>query len=551
MRKRTPATTDALGGSHGVFLTGLSLLLLLSDSTAAVQFRWDTTSGVLESYTVIVERRIAGEPLASRQTGKLTRVILECPQPGHSNFAQMLELTEAEPVVPDDTGARRGDQLRGRIRKAPPRTQFAAGTMSPSQAGLLIPGGSPVEKDILRALLDWGRWPAAGVSEGAAWQSAFAGTVLVGRRTIRVAQLDTRPGGETRAILHLTADLTPADDPAGVPRIVQAEADVTWAVQPGRPLRVTAQAAYVNASEEIRLAVRIVALSRLVLTTPEHNQTQEQISRLATAVNAYRAERPDEARVQLERFRRTWPQSRWRPVADFLLDQIRADEHSEARLVTAATAPASRPGDGLRTRLAALLGDWHPATRLPATPGEPTREALERTVRAERDGIITLTRSTEPADRALACMALAFGTAPADAVVLSRMVEDADATVRAAAYYALSLRRPLLAAPELFESGFADPDPLVRTYACEATASCVPPTADQATALADRLAELLADDSPRVREAAARAIAALGTRRHVGLLRRAAADSANRAGRAAMEAAADRLESRLRAPASP
>ena len=551
MKKRTPALTDALGGPLGVSLAGLSMLLLLSDPAAAVQFRWDTTSGVLETYTVTVERRIAGEPLASRQTGKLTRVILECPQPGHSNFAQMLELTQAEPVVPEDTAARWGDQLRGRIRKAPPRTQFATGTMSPTQAALLIPGGSPVEKDILRALLDWGPWPAAAVGEGAAWQSDCVGSVLVGRRTIRVAQLDTRPGGEARATLHLTAELAPADDPAAVPRIVRAEADVTWAVSPGRPLRVTAQAVYVNPSEEIRLAVRIVALSRLVLTTGEHNQTQEQISRLATAVNAYQAERPDEARAQLEQFRRAWPRSRWRPVADFLLDQIRADERSEARLLTAATAPASRPGHDLRTRLAGLLGDWQPATRSPGTPGEPIRVALERIARAERDGIIELTRSADPADRTLACVALAFGRAPADAVVLSRMVEDPDAMVRAVAYYALSLRGPLLVAPELFEAGFADPDPLVRTYACEAIASCVRPTADGATALADRLAELLADDSPRVREAAARAIAALGDRRHVSLLRRAAAEPANRAGRAAMEAAADRLESRLRTPAPP
>ena len=510
--------------------------------------RWNLQPGLLETYNVILDRRSSLQTYGTRQEGRLTRMVLAGSRPDQWNLAQMLELGRGRAVRLGETSAP-STATSGRILALLPlpHTQFSVSAATQADASLIVPGGSPFEKDLMRAMLEWGDWPASPAVAGMEWSREVSEASFAGERRFQVESFEAGARGETVARIRFTTEPRPRAGPANSHRVTQLDGTIRWAMRSGRLVDVRAHAVFTRTAtaggERIDLDLVVEPRSRTVVAIPEHNAAHTQVVELTAILRDYNTDRFTEAQERIRRFCGRWPASRWRPVADFLAAQIAAEQSS---VQTATSAPSGGAAPALRDALAALLSQWRAAERQGDTAAaRKAREELERSARVNRDAIGELARSADAAERALAVLGLAFGTAPADVAVISGLTQDDSPIVRESAYYALAVRRSPLVRADVFVRGLDDGAASVRARACEAAGASVRPGSPEASAVAVELAERLTDEHSRVRLAAAQALAVVGGREQVEPLRRAADDPANEAFRPALQAALRDLNARL------
>jgi hypothetical protein len=514
------------------------------------QLRWGLQPGLLETYAVTIDRRSSLQSYQTRQEGKLTRMFLAGSQPGQWNCAQMLELDQGRAVRVAGSPAPTTSPADRIVALVPvPHTQLTVGLATQTDASLIVPGGSSFERDLMRAILEWGDWPEQGVGVGARWSRDFAAGSLAGPQRFLVESFDETARNRPVVQIALTADLKNRAGPSATYRVTGVTGTIRWAFRSKRLVEFRGHAVFTRnragADERIELDVIVQPKSRTLVSIAEHNASHEQITELAAAIREYNADRLVDAQGELGQFVRRWPGSRWRPVADFLVKQIAAEQASAH---FAAGPTTSAPADALHNALVATLAQWRVATqRSDAARTTGSRESLERLARANRAEIVKLAESADASERALACLGLAFAGAPADVAVISGLTEDANTTVREIAYYALVIRASPLVGADVLIRGTEDAVASVRARACEAIAACVRPDSPEAATLATELAPRLTDESPRVRAAAARALAAIGTREHVEPLERAANDPASQSVRPDLQDALRELKTRLEA----
>lgn len=509
--------------------------------------RWGLDSGLLETYTVTIERRSSLQPYLTRQQGRLTRMVLAGSQAAQPNLAQMLELARGR-AFREDPAPPLATAPAGRIVALLPRphTQFSVNAATPTNAPLIVPGGSTFEKDPMRAMLDWGDWPEQSVQVGDQWSRESTGALPSFVRRFRFASFEQTSRTGSVAKIEFTAEPNEARA-SGSYQVTRLDGTIRWGVRSERVMGFHGHAVFTRntpgASERIELDVTVEPKSRTIVSAAEHNAAHDQIVQLAAAIRAYNADRFADAQGEVRRFLERWPTSRWRPLADFLAEQVTAEQASGA---LATSRPTTGPGAGVHETLAAMLGQWRSAIQ----QGDPdrmaqTREALERIVRVKRSEVAQLVESADASERALGCLGLAFAEAPADVAVLSGRTEDDSAAVREGAYWALAIRGSSLVGVDMLTRGLDDAIVPVRIRACEAVAACVRPDSPTAATLAEELAGRLTDENARVRVAAARAIAAIGGPEQVEPLRQAADSPANESVRPALRAALQDLKTRL------
>ncbi len=510
--------------------------------------RWNLQPGLLETYNVLLDRRSSLQTYRTRQEGRLTRMVLAGSRPDQWNLAQMLELGRGRAVRPAETSAP-ATAPSGRILALLPlpHTQFSVRAATQADAPLIVPGGSAFEKDLMRAMLEWGDWPAAPAVAGMEWSREVSEASFAGERRFQLEAFEAGAHGESVARIRFALEPGGRAGPGTSHRVTQLDGTIRWAMRSGRLVDLRARAVFSRAaagdSERIELDLVVEPRSRTLVSIPEHNAAHTQVVELTAILREYNADRFAEARERTRRFCERWPASRWRPVADFLAAQIAAEQSS---VQTATSAPAGGAAPALRDTLAALLSQWRSAERQgdSAAAGK-AREELERTARVNRDAIGELARSADAAERALGVLGLAFAAAPADVAVISGLTQDDSPVVRESAYYALVVRRSPLVRADVFLRGLEDGVASVRARACEAAGASVRPESPEASVLAVELAERLTDEHPRVRLAAAQALAVVGGREQVEPLRQAADDPANAAFRPALQAALRELNTRL------
>jgi hypothetical protein len=487
-----------------------------SASDRTVLLRWDTQPGRLTIFEVALATRVDSHAATLRQAGRLTRLILDDPAPNQWNVAEMLELGAAawDPAEPAGLAA-------GSPRPSSARTRFSVRPVTRLAASVGAPASSPFERELLEAVLDWGRWPDERVQPGDSWDRAFDRPALTGTQRIRLEQVGAKGFNELTAVLTVRADVRPRAGERAPYQVRSAGATVHWGVRSNRLLDAVARLAYVRRREGgevvIQVEVRMRPTSRALLPAADHNRAARQVIALADMINAYRANQAEAARAGVRRFIRAWPDSRFRPVADFIAKRLAADAQA------AAGAAASQPASGeLAETLAGLLAQYRVAHDHGDDEAlDACRHALEYIVRKDRTTLLQLTASEDAAKRAVGALALAFTGAPGDVATLVGLARDDDSAVRAAAFSALAIRASPLTSAEVLAAGVRDVDATVRAHACDAVAACVAPGTERARSLAGRLVTLLADRDGRVRSAAAEALAAIGTRDHLDALQRA------------------------------
>ncbi len=438
------------------------------------------------------------------QTGKLTRVIFSESKPGQSTCAQMLELDWPVPAsAPAGTQPERNVPAPD-AASSPAWVQFSLKRVGLEHAPLLVPGRTAWTRHVLSAVVDVTDFPREKVTVGDGWDRPFQAGSIKGRHRCKVEAFETTDA-HIRVTLTVTTEVDPPPERASR-HLVSARSVVVFSVRDRELLSLDGRAVWREADRaggrEVTTRITLSADQRDRMPPGQQATERQAIRQLAQAVTAYQREDYEYASRMLQTFMKRWPQSRWRPVAEYISRRMRSE----------GTSPEPLTARELKQALARQLTLWNLAEQDgDAAMLNRCRSALSHLAQSSRPEITRLLNDADPGVRALACFALGFGSAPADVALLLKACQDADARVRRSALEALAIRASPLADADTLLKGISDDDPTVRQRACEAVGACLPDDSPHRSAARAQLVDRLADDSPEVVLATARALMRIGS----------------------------------------
>ncbi len=540
-----------------------------------VRLRNDLAPGTVAVYAVRVQTTRLTERGESRtflefdQHAELTRYVLETPPTEAPQHAQMLVIrparlmrleqgattgpdqggqlwaSDSQPVQPGASATTNRSSPEGKpapdrddLGLPPSGVRLNVARFGPGGAPLLMPFAPAVEQAVLQLLVDCGGWPAEPVRAGQSWQHPVRSDALVGQQTCRL-----RDAGQKARRRLATIDVSSSARFVGRYanrwELHRARSALVWDLANHLLEELTGSAAYredrLRTVETVTLRIEIARRRLFRLPQASRERTRSELIRIADAVVAFNQHQWDQAERAARVFIGSSPASRWRPIADYILQETRAAKQHAAPLTTAE----------LRDRLTRLVALWQAAV----SEDEPRRlpryrRALERLAQANRPELLRLAAEGDENARAVAVFALAFGTAPADLVTLQKAGADGHPRVRAWAAYGLAIR----ASPEtdlaLLGELLEDEAEVVRARGCQAVAACIQPGSETSARFRKKLLARLSDPAAAVRRQAVLALANLGAAEDITALERSRTAEKDPTVRDLIEALIRRLQQR-------
>jgi len=382
-------------------------------------------------------------------------------------------------------------------------------------------------KNMLKTVVHVTDWPEEPVSGGDTWERPFAAGPIRGRHQFRVEAI--KPVGRDN---HVTLKITTHIEQPGSSaedRLLSASSTLEWSVGEGELLSLAGDVVYrkpvAAGGGQVSVQVRFERTARRRLSAGRLAVERQALLRLVRAVSAYQRGDLEGATRDGRRFRKRWPHSSWRPVADDLARRIEDQRRFHKPL----------PTERLKETLVSLLALW---TKAEADHDvellDRCRLSFTHLTRVNRPELRRLLDDGDGRWRALACFTLAFGTAPADVALIQRHSADGDVHVRRSALRALAIRASPLTDAERLLAGTRDEDAAVRRRACEALDRCLAKDSPHRSAAREALIERLSDDSPDVVLAAARALMRTDSPDEIERIKQAADGTASPTLRAAL-----------------
>lgn len=403
----------------------------------------------------------------------------------------------------------------------------------------VLPITEPAEQAVLAGLLDVAHWPRKSIEVGHRWQRNVDYAGFTGTQTFEFKELG-RIGGQVvgQLTLFVEGDFTGAL--AREYKFGKAQAVIYWSRLEQLMIKIEGQATYVqergsrNDEYELKLDVGLDGEKRLGEGLQAVNV--KQLNAIAGAVTDLASGDKKAAYFACSAFHDRWPDSVWLPAVKSIVTRATHREKTAKRLSERQFTKLLRKSV-VAWQAALENEDFDLLSR--------TRSALRTAADDYRARLRKLMKGNHDADRGRAVFAIAFSSRPADLALVEKGVEDTSPIVRALALAGLAARRSQLTDPEILLAALNDKDDLVRRRACEAVAACIPREHAQIVALVQTVTRLVtSDETAIVRRAAARTLAAIGSRADIAVLQRAS-DTENDAGvqkelRRAIESLTDR-----------
>lgn len=517
-----------------------------SSREQTLRLRNDLTEGRVSEYRLkrTVRQTTRGDGPARTvtygQTADWIRFHFGESKPGELRIAQMmldyparaLAMYQGErAMTPAEVAA--ADLPVGSVRLA---TERMTGTDGPVQ----VPAVDPALEAVMAALLDVAHWPDGRKRKGDRWERDLAWPGLQGTQTIELINV-VRHEDHTRVTLRVTVagEFTGRLRAAGF-HFAAGKALVFWS-STERVLRtLKGEASFTCAGQSPRetdLKLDLQLVRSVVLADAEADEVRSQLVDFGRAWDAFRTGQTDAVRELCETFRRRWPDSRWSAATDYL----------EKRPAPRAENDTSAEADLVRQALASLVARWQAAASgTDEAALKPVRSAYERVLRERRPAIVRLASAADENTRSIAVFALAFGDPSDDAGIVVQAARDGSPRVRAWAIYALAVRGVRDVDVSLLMDRLNDADGNVRARACQAVAACVSMDSTAMPKLRARIADVLRSDRfDAARYRAAEALALIGGKDELALLRRAVKHETERPMREHLERMAIRLSKRL------
>lgn len=480
------------------------------------------------------------EKLVYTQTAEWTQCNLDEGAPNRMTVYQLMV----------DGPARVRSLKRGkdRVRPAPqadafglaqPSTRLTSEIKTPRDAPVQVPNCLPVEKAVLRLLLDVAHWPAKAIPPGHRWERPIDDAQFRGTQSFQFVDIERgREGSVARLTLYVQGEFRRglAEDW----RFGKGQAIVYWSRMDRTLLKMEARAEFARirptGDEDYELKLTVDAKEMTTLGDERVEQELKQLNVFAEALQLQRAGDEGNARSVCARFLDAWPDSLWRPAVEELQAQ------STRRVAAAPVLTPSQINDLLGRGVIA----WEAARdTLDYDLMDRTRDGLAALIGEHRSRIHALATGGDEAARASAAFALAVGGNEGDFRLAQKAARDNSPRVRAMALAGLAGRASRDTSVELLMLVLADDAPQVRRRACQAVAACVPREHYAIAQLAERLIRVMIDDNDTlVRRHAIRALAAIGAPADIPALEKALTHELDKTNRREIEKAIKNLQER-------
>ncbi|MBP7937115.1 MAG: HEAT repeat domain-containing protein [Phycisphaerae bacterium] len=557
----------ANGSVVRLFIATAAALLLngvpldAASPSAGVRLRHQAKPGSLAIYDVRVE--MASRPVVQPQvvaeqqsfSAKLTRVLLKDRRVGMAMGVQMLELldepaTDSRPATPnaprtptpdarpESSGSRNKPspsavgldppaaskpaaarpmttQPVSPLAPSPARVLLSTMVVAPRHAEYLLPAATTSMKKLMWPLVQVATWPEDPVVVGQTWERDVPWVAAGCRQRVRVEKIESVKN-ETRVTLLMNTTVD-AKDAGASDSPLSAQTRLIWSAQDQELISLVGEGASRQPSSEggrlVTLRISYQRTTRRQLPPVRQTLERQAVIHLVQAIMAYQRGDADGASVAAKSCVRRWPTSYWRPLADDLVRRIDAEQQARKPLSI----------EELKTTLGQLLSMLNEAE---ANSDESLTAwcgvSFHRYTQINGPELRRLLGDRSPESRGLACLAFAFGTAPAEVGLIERHSDDPEVQVRRLCFRALALRGSPITDGQRLLAGVKDEDTVVRRWACEALGFCTTRASEVYATARAALLERLVDESSSVSLAAARALVKVGTPADVTQIRQMA-----------------------------
>jgi|GEM_PF-2611313 len=556
----------ANGSAVWLFVATAATLLLngvpldAASTSAGVRLRHQAKPGSLAIYDVRVE--MASRPVVQptaiaeqhRFSARLTRVLLKDRRVGMAMGVQMLELldepaTDSRPATPSSPrtpapGARRESSgLKNKpspsavapdppaasrpasrpvttqpvspLAPSPARVLLSTMVVAPRHAEYLLPAATTSMKKLMWPLVQVATWPEDPVVVGQTWERDVPWVAASCRQRVRVEKIESvKSDTRVTLLMNTTVDVKDAgasDTP------LSAQTRLIWSAQDQEMISLVSEGASRQPSSEggtlVTLRISYQRTTRRQMPPVRQTLERQAVLHLVQAIMAYQRGDADAASAAAKSCVRRWPTSYWRPLADDLVRRIDAEQQARTPLSI----------EELKTTLGQLLGMLNEAE---ANSDESLTAwcgvSFHRYTQINGPELRRLLEDRSSESRGLACLAFAFGTAPAEVGLIERHSDDPEVQVRRLCFRALALRGSPITDGQRLLAGVKDKDTVVRRWACEALGSCTTRASEAYATARATLLERLVDESSSVSLAAAKALVKVGTMADVEQIRQMA-----------------------------
>ena len=390
------------------------------------------------------------------------------------------------------------------LAPSPARVLLSTATITPRFARYLSPARTTPMKNLLSPLVEVTMWPESPVAVGQTWERKIPWMTTGCVQRARVEKIESVKG-DTRVTLVVNSTVEAKDGEASPSRIA-AQTRLVWSIQDQELVSLVGESVSREPSTDggklISVQISYERVSRRQMPQIRLTIERQAIIHLAQAIMAYQRGDAEAASTATKTCVSRWPTSYWRPLADDLLRRIDADQQARTPLTI----------EQLKAALSELLNMLNQAEAgndeaLAAWCGV----SFHRYAQINGPELRKLLNDSEPRFRGLACLALAFGTVPAEVGLIEEHSDDSEVQVRRLCLRSLALRGSPVANGERLLAGVKDSDAIVRRWACEALGTCTTKVSEHWQAARTALSERLTDESALVALAAAKALVRIGT----------------------------------------
>jgi len=375
--------------------------------------------------------------------------------------------------------------------------------INPRYAEYLYPATTTPMKKLMWPLVRVTAWPEDPVVVGQTWEWPVLWATTTCRQISRVEKIESVKG-DTRVTIVVKM-MVDAKDAETANALISTQTRLVWSTQDQELVSLTGEGVSREPTSEggklISVRISYERLARRQMTQIRQTLERQAVIHLAQAIMAYQRGDAESASTAAKACVRRWPTSYWRPLADDLVRRLDVEQQARKPLtieelkvaLNELLAMLNQAEVGDDEALVAWCGvSFH---RYSQINGPELRKLME-------DG--------DPRLRGLACLAFAFGTAPAEVGLIERHSDDPEVQVRRLCFRALALRGSPVTDGKRLLAGVKDADAAVRRWACEALGTCMTKVSEHWEASRAALSERLVDESPLVLLAAAKALVKIG-----------------------------------------
>ncbi|MCG8406299.1 MAG: HEAT repeat domain-containing protein [Phycisphaerales bacterium] len=410
-------------------------------------------------------------------------------------------------------------------------------TKGPRDAPYQVPLTNPLERAVLRVMLDFAHWPKKKIQAGHTWDQKIDDRIFKGTQKFEFVDFDKVKGEVVaRVTMYVEGDFQGALEKDYA--FVKGQAILYWSRLDRTLLKMEARAEYKRlrpgGDEDYEMELKVSLKKLETLNAEDQDRMIEQLNLFATADKRLREDRKADARALCQHFYSAWPDSVWLPVVEEL-ESLAKPKRRLKRLKT--------------SQVKKLLGKSVIAWETGRTNHDydlidKTRDALTTLTQEYRDKLLKIAKSKSSKTRAPAIFALAFSENPEDFRMVQKAARDNASTVRAMALAGLAARGSPQTSVEMLLGRLDDKKAKVRARACQAIAACVPREHFSVAKVVEKVTHLMIHDKKvSVRREAIRALAAVGAPADIPKLEKALNHELEIPNREEIKKAIARLES--------